>query len=140
MRSTRTLALALICSSHVSLCTGSVLSIALVLLAHASSDPVLSRTPMTPALGGSVCLLETPFDGVTPKAEESPCADGKQCFTSSTLAIHKNDLLPTAPALELPLIASGIDFALPFKVSTVAAPHRPPGHTRLFAMSMVRRE
>ncbi|OGJ59025.1 hypothetical protein A2881_01290 [Candidatus Peribacteria bacterium RIFCSPHIGHO2_01_FULL_55_13] len=141
MRSSRTLALALISSTHVSLCAGSMLSVLLALLAH-TANPALTLTPMTPAIGGSVCLLQTPFDGVQPKTEESACDSGEQCFEHVAFGVHNSDLLvfPT-PSIASVMIPSRLESdARTLEQFHISLPVRPPGHSRLFALSAVQRE
>lgn len=139
MRLSRSLAIALVGSTHVSLCTGSVLSVLLALLAHAAQGEIVQR-PMTPALAGSVCLLETPSD----RGEEEPesaCGNGEHCFESVAFSVHKADLL-LFPATVIALPRTGDMLVTRTETSLLAffRKSRPPGHSRLFALSVVQRE
>ncbi|TSC57711.1 MAG: hypothetical protein Greene041662_893 [Candidatus Peregrinibacteria bacterium Greene0416_62] len=141
MFSSRTLAVALIGSTHASLCTGSIVSILFVFLAHVAQGEIAIK-PMTPALGSaSVCLLQTPFEKEKDAMEESPCSNGKKCFESAAASLHKNDLL-VLPGFTLAIM----EFRHPFFAQTLdtlafyfSQNNRPPGH-RLLALSVVQRE
>lgn len=117
-----------------------MLSVLLALLAH-TADPALTLTPMTPAVGGSVCLLKTPFDGVTPREEASACENGEQCFEHAAFAVHKSDAVPHR--LSFASLAGHAPEHLAYGAFMDAEKFshvRPPGRSLLFSMSSVQRE
>lgn len=140
MPSPRALAIVLISSTHVSLCAGSLLSVLLALFAQVAQGDI-TITPMTPALGGSVCLLETPSDPAAKKETKNACGEGKQCFESVALSIHKGDVLvfPTL-AIRLPDVADAKAIWFLRTFTNISSPNRPPGRSRVFALSVAQRE
>jgi hypothetical protein len=128
-------------STHVSLCAGSIVSVLFALLANVAQGEIVA-IPMTPALGGSICLLETPASMSREAQKKSPCHAGKRCMESVATSIHKADaLIPQSTPLAH--VAQSDIFTLQrasTKTPLAFRWHRPPGRSRTLALSVVLRE
>jgi hypothetical protein len=125
----RVIVIALVLSSHISLCAGSFLGSSMALLSQIGAPRALAR--MTPDVHSPLCMLQTPDNRTHAQAQRQGCGGGKKCIMSKaavpTGIVHA---APSSPVTGLNVALEPLFTPPHHALSFSSPPLKPPGALR----------